>query len=128
MLTTITNKETHFQLVINTIHKVKPISKTMQCNLVIQIDTQLCFLNKNTIYLKMLKISQMLIMIINREILFQQDINMTHRAKLTFKIMQCNQETAIDILLCFLNKKQNMIFLKMRKTYLMLIMIISKEM
>ena len=51
MLTMIINKETHFPQVTNTTLRAVHISKTTLCNQVTRTDTQLCFLNKNTIYL-----------------------------------------------------------------------------
>jgi hypothetical protein len=92
MLTMITNREMLFQQVINMTHKAKLISKITQCNQEIAADIQLCLVNNNMFYLKMLKISQMLTTITNREMLFQQDTNTILKARLTFRIMLCNQE------------------------------------
>jgi hypothetical protein len=47
----------------------------------------------NMIYLKMLGISQMWMMIINKEMFFQLDINMALKIKQNSKIRRCNPET-----------------------------------
>jgi len=124
ILTTITNKETFFQLVTITIHKAKLISKTMICNQIVNI--QSCLVNNNTFYLKMLKIFQILIMITNREMFYQQDTNTILKVKLTFKIMIWHQ--IANIQLCLANKKTAMFYQKTLKIFQTLIMITNKEM
>jgi hypothetical protein len=84
--TTTINKETFYPLVINTTHRAELTFKTMTCNQEME-NIQLCSVNNNTIYLKMLKIFQILIMITNREMFYQQDTNTILKVKLTFKIM-----------------------------------------
>ena len=79
------------------------------------------------IYQKMLEIFQMLLMIINKETLFQQDKSMIHNLRLNSKIMPCNQEME-SIQSCFQKNQRNMTFLKMPETYQMWPMIINKEM
>jgi len=131
MLITITNKETLLQLAINMTHKAKLISKTLLCNQVIVTDIQLCLINNNTFYHKMLKIwhqiaktqltlvnkktaiiyqkmhkiSQMLMTITNRVTFLLLVINMTLKAKLILKMLQCNQVIVTDIQLCSTKKK-----------------------
>ena len=119
----ITNKETLFQLVINMIHKVKPISKIKICNQLVNI--QLCLVSNNTFYLKMLKIFQMLTTIISKETWYQLDTNTIHRAKLTFKMTLWHQ--IANIQLCLVNKRTAMIYQKMHKICQMSIMITNRE-
>jgi len=80
--------------------------------------------NKSMTYQKMQEIYQMLTTIINKEMFYLLDTNMTHRVKLISRMQLSNQET-VNIQLCSLNK--NITFQKMLKTSLMLIMIINKE-
>lgn len=82
--------------------------------------------NRSMIYQKMLEIFQMLLMIINKETLFQQDKSMIHNQRLSFKITLCNQEMG-NIQSCFQKNQRNMIFLKMLETYQMQPTIINKE-
>ena len=123
ILIMITNKETFFQLATNMIHKAKPISKTMICNQIVNI--QLCLVNNNTFYLKMLKIFQTLIMIINKETCFQQDTNTILKVKLTFRIMIWHQ--IANIQLCLVNKKTAMFYQKTHKIFQTLITITNRE-
>jgi hypothetical protein len=127
ILTIIINKEMFFQLVISTIHKVKLILKMLPCNPEIAIGIQLCLVNNNIIYLKMLKIFQILTTIINKETYCQLDTNTTHKVKLTFKITICNQEME-NTLLCLVNKRTPMIYQKMLKIFQILTTIINREM
>jgi hypothetical protein len=53
----------------------------------------------------MLRTYQILMIIVNRVILFPLGTSMIHRAKLTSMITQCNQEME-DIQLCLINRKQ----------------------
>jgi hypothetical protein len=78
------------------------------------------------IYQKMLEIFQMLLMIINKGMLFQQDKSMIHNQRLSSKIILCNQEME-SIQSCFQKNQRNMTFLKMLETYQMLPTIINKE-
>jgi len=119
----ITNKETFFQLVTNMIHKAKLILKIKICNQIVNI--QLCLVSNNTFYLKMHKIFQMLTMIINKEMLFLQDTNTTHKARLTFKIMLFHQ--IANIQLCSVNKRIAMFYQKTHKISQIQIMIINRE-
>lgn len=123
ILIMITNKETSSQLATNMIHKAKPISKTMICNQIVNI--QLCLVNNNTFYLKMLKIFQTLIMIINKETCFQQDTNTILKVKLTFRIMIWHQ--IANIQLCLVNKKTAMFYQKTHKIFQTLITITNRE-
>jgi hypothetical protein len=59
--------------------------------------------NQDIIFLKMLRIYQILTTIINREMFFQLDINMVHKAKPILKMLLFNQEIVTDIQLCSLN-------------------------
>ena len=96
---------------------------SMICNQIISI--QLCSVNNNTFYLKMLKIFQILTTIINRETLFQQGTNTILKAKLTLKIMIFKQ--IANTQLCLVNKKAAMFYQKTHKIYQMLITITNKE-
>jgi hypothetical protein len=105
MLITITSKEMFFPQVITMIHKAKLIPRIMPCNQAME-STQLCShkVKKDMIFQKMLETSQTLTMITNREMFFQVDISMTHKAKLISKIMLCNQEME-NIQLCLMKRK-----------------------
>lgn len=124
-LITITNRETFYQLAINMTHRAKLISKMLPCNQVIVIDIQLCSVNNNTFYQKMLKIFQTLITIINKETFYQLDINTIHKVKLIFKITIWHQ--IANTQLCLVNKKTAIIYQKMLKISQMLITITNRE-
>ena len=123
MLTMITNKETWSQLVINMILKIKLTTKMLLCNQEME-DTQLCSVNRNIIYQKMLKTFQTQIMIINKEMFFQLDTSTIHRAKLIIKTQLCNQEM-VNIQLCSVNR--NITYQRMLRIYLMSITTTNKE-
>lgn len=125
MLIMITNKEILCQLVTNMILKAELTFKIMICNQETE-NIQLCSVNNNTIYLKMLKIFQTSTTTINKETFYPLVINTTHRAELTFKTMTCNQEME-NIQLCSVNKNIAIIYQKTLKISLMLTMIINKE-
>jgi len=82
-------------------------------------------LNKkvHTFYQKMHKISLMLIMITNKETLFQLVINMIHKANPISKIKIFNQ--LVNIQLCLVSN--NTFYQKMHKIFQMLTTIINKE-
>jgi hypothetical protein len=82
--------------------------------------------NQDIIFLKMLRIYQILTTIINREMFFQLDINMVHKAKLILKMLLCNLEIVTDIQLCSLNT--SMTFQRTPKTYLTPTTITNREM
>ena len=84
---------------------------SMICNQIISI--QLCSVNNNTFFLKMLKIFQIRTTIINRETWFQQDTNTILKAKLTLKIMIFKQTANIQW--CLVNKKAAMFYQKTHK-------------
>lgn len=86
-------------------------------------------MNKNLsmTYQKMLEISIMLITLTNKEMFFQQATNMTHKVKLTSKMLLCNQETE-RTQLCSLKVNKDTSFQKMLRTYQTSTMITNKEM
>ena len=92
-----------FQLDTSMIHKAKLIIKTQLCNQEM-VNTQLCLVNRNTTYLRMLRIYLMSTTTTNKETWFQQVINMIHRVKLIIKMQLCNQEM-VNIQLCLVKKK-----------------------
>ena len=97
---------------------------SMICNQIISI--QLCSVNNNMFYLKMLKIFQILTTIINRETLFQQDTNTILKAKLTLKIMIFKQ--IANTQLCLVNKKAAMFYQKTHKIFQTLMTIANRAM
>lgn len=92
-----------FQLDTSMIHKAKLIIKTQLCNQEM-VNTQLCLVNRNTTYQRMLRIYLMSTTTTNKETWFQQVINMIHRVKLIIKMQLCNQEM-VNIQLCLVKKK-----------------------
>jgi hypothetical protein len=87
----ITNREILSLLDIIMTLKAKLISKITPCNQEME-STQLCSLKINMISQKMLKTSQMLLMIINKETFSPLVTTMILKAKLISKTMQCSQE------------------------------------
>jgi len=83
--------------------------------------------NPSTIYQRMLEIFQMLTMITSKEMLYQQDTTMIHKAKLTFRMLLCNQEMENTQLL-LLKVNQDIISQRMLRTYQTLTMTTNKEM
>ena len=80
------------------------------------------------ISLKMLVIYQMLTMITNKEMFFQQGISMIHKVKLTLRTLLCNQET--ENTQSFLWHRANLSTISQRtlRTFQIPTIIINKEM
>lgn len=81
----------------------------------------------NTTYQRMLETIQTLTTITNKEMSIQLDTNMIRRTKPITKMLPCNQVMA-STQLCSLKVNQDMIFQRMLRTYLTLIITTNREM